>query len=97
MRKAALTSDGDQAGIGGDDSVTYWILSCQVGIRDLERKELGQGDLAEGEKGPRPHLDVLPDIRFWVDHAHVGLISTAVDEHAIVELEEPVLGVILMD
>ena len=41
------------------------------------------------------HLDVLPNIGFWVDYAHVRLIGAAVDENSIVQLEEAILGIVL--
>lgn len=41
------------------------------------------------------HLDVLPDIGFWVDHAHVRLVGAAIDENSVVQLEKAILGIIL--
>ena len=40
-------------------------------------------------------LYVLPNVRFGVDHAHVGLISTPVNQDAIIHLQECVLSVVL--
>lgn len=40
-------------------------------------------------------LDVLPDVGFGVDDAHVGLVSAAVDENSVVHLQERVLRVVL--
>lgn len=41
------------------------------------------------------HLDVLPNVGFWVDHAHVRLIGAAVDEYSVVQLKEAILGIVL--
>ena len=40
-------------------------------------------------------LDVLPDIRLWVDDTHVGLVGTAIHKNAVVHLQECVLRVVL--
>lgn len=38
---------------------------------------------------------MLPNIRFGVDHAHVGLISTPVNQDAVIHLQKGVFSVIL--
>lgn len=38
---------------------------------------------------------MLPDIRFWVDNAHVGLVGAAIYEHTVVHLQECILGIVL--
>jgi hypothetical protein len=40
-------------------------------------------------------LYVLPNIRFGVDHAHVGLIRTPVNQDAIIHLQKSVFSVVL--
>ena len=64
-------------------------------------REAGEGQPALDEADHDPargrsstHLDVLPDVALRVDDAHVGLIGAAVDEDAVVGLEEGVLGVV---
>lgn len=41
------------------------------------------------------YLDMLPDIRFGIDYAHVGLIGAAIDEYSVVHLQKGVLRVVL--
>ena len=48
-----------------------------------------------GADGECEYLDVLPDIRFGIDYAHVGLIGAAIDEYSVVHLQEGVLSVVL--
>jgi hypothetical protein len=40
-------------------------------------------------------LDGLPDVRFGIDYAHVGLVCAAVDEKTIIELQEGMIRIIL--
>lgn len=94
MCEAALSGDGDQASIGRDDSVTNRVLRCQIGVGYLRAPESEALELrCSGED--IAHLDVLPNIGFWVDDAHVRLIGAAVDENSVVELEEAILGIVL--
>jgi hypothetical protein len=41
------------------------------------------------------NLYVLPNIRFGVDYAHVGLISTPVNQDAIIHLQKSIFSVVL--
>lgn len=41
------------------------------------------------------NLYVLPDVRLGVDHAHVRLISTPVNQDAIIHLQKSVFSVVL--
>ena len=45
--------------------------------------------------GSGTSLYVLPNIRFRVDHAHVGLISTPVNQNTVVHLQKSVLCIVL--
>jgi len=39
---------------------------------------------------------VLPDIRFRVDDAHIGLISSSIHQYSILQLKEGVASVVLL-
>ena len=41
------------------------------------------------------HLHILPDIRLWIDDAHVRLIGTSIYQQTIIQLKECVSRVIL--
>ncbi len=40
-------------------------------------------------------LDMLPDVRFWVDDTHIRLVSTSIHKGPVVHLEEGIAGIIL--
>jgi hypothetical protein len=40
-------------------------------------------------------FDVLPDIRLWVDDAHVRLISTPIHEGSVIHLKKGITSVVL--
>jgi hypothetical protein len=42
------------------------------------------------------HLDMLPDVRLWVDDAHIRLVSSAVHQNPVVHLKERVSRIILL-
>lgn len=96
MCEAALSGDGDEASIGRYDSVTNRVLSCQVGVGYLRVPVSESRGMRCSGKTFLAHLDVLPDIGFWVDDTHVRLIGAAVDENSVVQLKEAILGIVLI-
>jgi hypothetical protein len=39
--------------------------------------------------------DMLPNIGFWVDNAHIRLICTSVNQSPVIHLKEGIAGVVL--
>lgn len=41
------------------------------------------------------YLDMLPYIRFWIYYTHVRLVCTAVNQGAVIQLQERIACVVL--
>jgi hypothetical protein len=91
MYKSSSTSNCNQSPVGTNRRVAYRPIRCQVFLRYLET----YAQVASYHTRSETSLYVLPNIRFRVDHAHVGLISTPVNQDAIVHLQKGVLSVVL--
>ena len=91
MRKASPTSNCDQSPVSANRRVAYRPIRCQIFLGYLETILKQSHFHMQSETS----LYVLPNVRFGVDHAHVGLISTPVNQDAIIHLQECVLSVVL--
>ena len=91
MRKSSSASNCDQSPVSANRRVAYRPIRCQIFLRYLETILKQRHYYAQSGT----NLYVLPNIRFGVDHAHVGLISTPVNQDAVIHLQKCVLRVVL--
>lgn len=77
----------------------YRIGCCNAMYDDgiWHKKELRIASRCESKRFQITHFNVLPNIRLWIDDAHVRLVRSAVHEHSVIKLQEGVLCVVLCE
>ena len=91
MAKPTTASHGDEPTISANRRVAHGPVRRDILLRDLR----GDQSLWMSTFRKDVYLNMLPYVGFRINHAHVGLICSSVDEHPVVHLQEGISSVVL--